>query len=808
MDRSARVRWCRATLVAAALLLGRETIWADTTDASYSQTQVTGLYRLVARLNGEPLPTAIDDPYPRAGAPDADSKPVICFPRGVGRFTRSAWKATPSLFASAEDALDALAAELKQARAASTFGKSAPTITLRLIGFADPTTGSAGSEASKTDDNNFGLSLDRAVAIRDALRKRLPKSGFALEAEGRGHYYPRPTDPHPADATERSIVENGLEVTNDADDRSCAPFQAAHKAVAKALQSPLALADFPEPGSRRYVAAQRRVEIEVVTAVMTHVGHRLTREAAPHPEKNDGRLRLYPDGTMPARVFTHELAFLPLAPQMAQPPHACAAFAGEGSLKLWRPVSSNWQRQTAINEADLPTSKLDGGDTLALRLDIDEVWKREGAKTQKGWRVSVLMANRAGFDADAAPLSYDRGLGMPGYWAVHQRFAALMKIALTGSAVAKCIDELAAAKGSALKKVLADLEALRDEVLAHLPKDIEGILLHVHRLDRRFRFFDLAAGMVLRSSPTDYDMLAGWMRPIDPTPIFLRADPIDPCGPVPVPRAAGAGDPKRVLTSDPFVGLFGGGYGITCTNPPYAGEVIEKRICTVTGGAGDANCTKQYRPITSVGDLNRFLAGGSVRVFAPLGDGTVPPYSGAPMAKLSCPRSSAPCAEDGWLFKQDSDGVSDNALYVTILARTSPNEPLDDGRSARANALPKPPTIAPCVGDVECGYLAGGISLTPMISVTLNGREEAASLGTRVVHLLPRDSLAACFDAKPSADKIGWSRNARLATALDVELAGPTDRPLVETRSLIVDRRDCRLLGIALTHGSHVTWSP
>lgn len=808
MHRLAATRQRLALISFAILLLAPHALASEAApakDPSYGQTEVTGLFRLLARLNGEPLPSADQDPYPRAGDVPAGGggkpayvagKPVVCFPLGVARFDRKSWRSAPALFASANDALDALAAELRRARAASVFERAAPTITLRLIGYADPTTDQPESKKPGGETNNFEISLDRAVAIRDALRRRLPGSGFAFEVEGRGHNHPRPTDPADDEGT--------LESKGATPDNSCAPFESgAGKRISGRATPP---ATPTEPDARRYVASQRRVEFEIVTPALTHVGHRLTPEVDEKDIFNDTRLRLFPAGTMPARVFAHEIKWVSFGLGLPAKDHPCAPHSpGAGSLKLLRSRSSGWLRQ------ELPTSRLDAGDELALRLDVDEVWKRDGWQTLRAWRVSVMLANRAGFDV-AHPRSYDRGLGVPAYWAVHQRFEALMGKAVATDQMKACLAALGILPPEADKQAVW-LRALRDAVVAQLPKDLDGILLHVHRLDRRFRFYDLAPGMVLRPRPTDYDRLAEWMRPTDPTPILLKSDPLDSsvCRGVPVPRATAhiLGDPRQVLLGDPFVTLFTrGGYGAGCESAPYAGKTLEddSRVCHQTGDKGDDNCTKQYRPVSSTHDLNLFFASGRVRVFAPLGDGPVPPYKSPGTRPLACDRTPDKfCVRDAWLLEEDAAG-STNATHVTILARTQPGALLDDGRSARPERLPDTKTLLPCVGAVECGYLAGGLSLSPAIGVKLNGRDEAASLGSRVVHLLPGEEAAPCFG--PPVPREGrWQPGARLSLALDVELMGPGGGSLVAPSGLVIDRRDCRLLGLFLTHGSRLRWS-
>ncbi|WP_264045751.1 OmpA family protein [Methylobacterium flocculans] len=797
-------------------------------DPSYGGSEVTGLYRLLARLNGEPLPLADPDPYPRAGdmlttgggaaPPYVAGKPVVCFPLGVTRLDGTFRRKAPALFKSVERALGALASELQRARAASTSGRASPTITLRLIGYSDPTTNPPQASLPGRDGTNFETSLERAEAVREALRRRLGP-GFTFEVEGRGHYRPRPTDPADGEGT----------LEHDRNDDSCATFESG-PAGAAAIQATTPAP--PEgPGSLRYVASQRRVEFEIVTPVLTHVGHRLTKVPEADDASNDVRLRLFPGRTMPARLFAHEISWLPFGPRLPGRDHPCAPWPGTGSLKLLRSPSSGWVRQLGADNRELPTSRLDGRDTLALRLDVDEVWKREGARTLKAWRVSVALAALPDFNHDPdtqpdlnpklpperRPYSYDRGIGMPTYWAVHQRFEALVIKAATdppeGAAanpVKACLDALGIMPADADKRA-AWLRALRDAVLAQLPKDIDGILLHVHRLDRRFRFYDLAPGMVLRPRPTDYDLLALWTRPADPTPILLRSDPVDPCARVPVPRttAGGSIDPRRVVTGDPFATLFTGlSFGAVCTGTPYPGDSLSTPECRVDGasGTGDENCTKQYRPLTSPGDIGQYVAGTHVRVFAPLGDGEPKSYDAKAPRVVTCPRSGSKlCDTKAWIFGLDASN-NPNANHVTILARTPWGAPLDDWRSARNDALPKPKALLPCVGPVECGYLGGGLSLSPAIKVKLNGRDELASLGSGVAHLLPTEDSAACFERLLPAAR-GWPRGAQLAMPLDVELAGPGGAPLVLASELVADRRDCRLLGLILTHGSRLRWS-
>lgn len=883
---------------------------APPVDPSMGETEVTRLYRLLARINGEPLPHAARDPYPRkgdeAGATDGATaktvfpaaRPVICFPRGVGRFDAGAWAERPHDFRSASQALDQLALDLKQARSASASGTSAPVIAIRVIGFADPT---ASATRRDPDDDNFDLSLDRAVAIRDALRRRLPSSGFSFEAEGRGPYHTRPE--HPG-AAESSVEQSG------ARDESCAPFERADAAGARESAG-------IDPAQRKYVASQRRVEIEIRNAALTHAGHRLTRDALARPEFNDVRLRLFPAGTMPARTLSEELDFIP-----GGLPEACAPAKRPGELGLLGPRSSGWVRQSAVDDGpEQPTSRLDANDGgIALRLDVYEVWRTTGGKTEKGARLALSLARQTGFGDAAivagadAPGSYARGLGVPGYWAAHQRIANLLGRA--ASRIAGCLETLkpgkAAGQTPIWKAIPSDppgfanwsaafatderRAAWRDRLVVRLPKDLDGILLHAHRLDRHFRFFDLAPGMSLQLRPAGFDLVSRFAGPADSTPFDLKADPIEPCAPVPVPRKSGLGssrldDPRRLVVGHPLDAFFGAGTEGLCGRDEATPTLAQVAGCqrNAAGGYGrpkDENdaCTRQFTPLRSVTAVADMLRLGPVRVFsaertsapdsaigandvavlhdacAAVGDAICNPLawllSRAPNPPTAQERAfveafrrsfaealnatTAEAAEAGKPQPVDTfERVSKEALEHALreAARISPQEAapqgqsnfgsvpllvvapdqaqLDSWRSAR-RFNPDPPgsdggrlsiPFTPCVGAMRCGYLTGNLSLVAGIAVQAGGRAQPVGLGARVVHLAPEAVSAACFETATGPVAGMWAGTGKLAQPLEIDLAGPDRKPLVDPRSLLVARRDCRLLGLFLTHGSRIQWS-
>lgn len=883
---------------------------APADDPSMGATEATRLYRLLARINGELVPAAAsDDPYPREGdrlgtepvgneneaSPVPAARPVICFPRGVGRFDAGAWARRPNGFRSASQALDQLASELKQARAASALGKAAPVIAIRVIGFADPT---ASATRRDPDDDNFDLSLDRAVAIRDALRRRLPSSGFSFEAEGRGPYHTRPE--HPA-GPDSSVEQSG------GDDKSCAPFERADAAGARESAG-------VDPAQRKYVASQRRVEIEIRNPALTHAGHRLTRDARPQPAFNDVRLRLFPAGTMPARTLSVELDFIP-----GGLPQACAPTRSGGGLGLLGSRTSGWLRQTAeAGGPERPTSRLDANDGgIALRLDVYEVWRTAGGKTERGARLALSLARQIHFGDAAkaasagAPGPYARGLGVPGYWAAHQRLADLLGRA--AREIAGCLAELKPSKAgwaaiwNAMPSAAPEFKrwdaafgtaeqhaAWRDRLVARLPKDLDGILLHAHRLDRHFRFFDLAPGMSLQLRPAGFDLVSRFASPMDSTPFDLKADPIEPCAPVPAPRKTGFGgsrldDPRRLVVGHPLDAFFGAGNDGLCGRDDASPTLAKQAACQPNAAAGwgdpgDPNdsCTRQFTPLRNATAVADMLRRGPVRVFAAerasAPDGAIGANDVAVLYE-ACEAGSSVCNPLAWLLSrapnpptaqerafvdafrksfpealnaraaesaeagkpqpvETFERASKEALAHALMeaARTSPREAapqghsnfgsvpllvvapdhaqLDSWRSAR-HFDPDPPgpdgdslgiPFTPCVGQMRCGYLTGNLSLAAGITVQAGGRAQPIGLGARVVHLVPEPVAAACFEAGSGPVAGAWAGAGKLAQALDFDIAGPDRKPLVDVRSLLVARRDCRLLGLFLTHGSRIQW--
>ena len=99
---------------------------------------------------------------------------------------------------------------------------------------------------------------------------------------------------------------------------------------------------------------------------------------------------------------------------------------------------------------------------------------------------------------------------------------------------------------------------------------------------------------------------------------------------------------------------------------------------------------------------------------------------------------------------------------------------------------------------VACAVNLGGLTYSPTVTIKVGGQDRQVSLGARLAHVLPPDIQKGCFD--PIKDATGqWPPGARLGKALTIELGG-LQAPL------IIDRKDCRLLGLPLTEGSRISW--
>lgn len=802
-------------------------------DPSLGSTELTPLYRLLARINGEALPCQPDDPYPRAldelleNASDRKSddysagKPIICFPRGVNSFGKNAWKQATNRYQWTRDALDALAKQLELARKTSTFDGKLPKMMVRIIGFADPS--SDDTSASK----NMELSLKRAEAIRDALKRRLSNSlkHYEFVTEGRGPYHLRPTDPE-SDG-------NGLladKKTGERDDNSCTALEERtsektsvnQKYFTEEEQDLLPAENavaLIEADKNLYIASQRRVEIEVTNPTVTHVGHRLTKIASLDSQDTDVRLRLFPEGTLPARTFSHALLFARgNVPDSCAPKQESIKIGPDVDIKLLRPISSGWLRQTVdpldSNSEEQASSRLDANDGgLSLKLDIYPVWKSGRSKPEKGLRVEVFLARLDRFAGNTAKVGpFRRGIGVPGYWAVHQRFVDLMTRVQEDEVVIGCL--------KSLTNDLSDLKSLRANVVARLPKDLNGILLHAHRLDQTFRFFDLSAGMTLLYRPTQADALGKWIHPSGSAELQLRADPIDPCGRVPMPRVTGINsnasplaDPRDVMISDPFIALMESGYKLSAQDSGCAGETPQPAKsapkCPAGDGSDEDSCTQNFMPLQSYASIERFLQQGPIRIFAPKSE--IRPGA---LYRQSPNNAEDFCDEEdptkhctfGWWAKapQQSSAI--------LVVSASSRETLDSWRSARTfGADPEQgDPLLPCVQSLRCGYLIGNMSVSPTVGITMGSQAQRVILGTRFVHLLPVEIANSCFEIERRPNPVNqgrWQSNAKLSKPVDFEIGGAPREEPVRTGSMLVDRRDCRLLGLYLTQGSYLTWS-
>jgi hypothetical protein len=844
-------------------------------------TEVTPLFELLARINGEPLALAAGANVPDDRKPD-DRKPVICFPRGVSAFSASAWRAAPDRYHSAEWAIREVGRRIARARAASEIQGGAPALRLRVIGFADPTAESTPTgqrvDEKEAHEDNLRLSLARADAIADALRRQPGLAGATIEVEGRGSFHPRPTDPESADADASIFLRPG---TNERFDKSCADFQPPSARSATEM-APAETAANPQ-GRYLYVASQRRVEIEVLTASLTHVGHRLTIATSTNEIDNDARLRAFPAGAMPARPVTLDLAlvegadFLGLGQPTAPPAARCGRPDQEpmanphdgATVCVSRALTSGWRRIAEGTDADdlqneraiSALDSLDGG--ASLRVDIFPVWRRDGRNVARGVRVALTLARQPRPtrppESPASIQTLSRGLGVPGFWAVHQRLHPIVAgiVGDVGSPIVTALGELkktlrgridptdrqtprpSREAADRLRRQFDDLESLidnqqrlRDLVMALLPRDLDGMLLDAHRFDRSFRFFDLSPGMTLRYQPTRFDPALRLLQPEGPSEFRLVRDPLDPCARIPTPRRLEIGDRRDVAINDPFLAAIRSGYRATTSGTGEEAIICGTSAQRVLRPSTMYSPTRypwipnlqhvgRLRPLESIAAFDRLISRQgtprAVRVFAPLGPlahaairDTDATYAIHHICDDNLSTKNRDCYRQNWIFLPNALETEDDAQtkhQSTILfAVPEIHETLDTPVSARprrfrlGGSLESP--YAPCIDQIRCYYLSGGHSVVPAIRAIVDGREEYHVIGTKFVHVLPNALTRGCF-ANVASNAATWAPDSRLARPIDFLGVG---RNTAAARGMLVDRRDCRLLGLFVTAGSRVSW--
>lgn len=690
---------------------------------------VVQLYDRLAHINGDQ----------EGGAP------VICFPTGVSRLAGSAWD--PTRLAAIRREVRDFGALLNAAHRVS--GRPSGRVRVRITGYAD----GPGDTAP-----NATLSYERARAVAQLLQQHVEGVQLSVQIEGRGEAH--------ADGN----LSGGCE-------------QPARITTAAALPVP--------------VDANRRVEIEILSPVLTHA--QVGRDQA---------LRLFPEGSMPWRPLRVMLMDAPLQ-LLADEPSASRCYSGSDALNTKAYPATPW----------VQLSRTASGSAEGRPLDYDDndVWVRFVAfpVRQSGPSASRQDRLRLVMDLAAAPLQppspppqYRGQPGVPEYWATRLRLPRVVTT-FQDKAVAdwqrfhNCHDLLARLLSSHdnLRLNLSDrfgtLDTpgpLVDEILAsRLPKNMDGLLLHVHRLDRRRGFFDLQPGMSLTLRPTITDALARLTQPAGPAELTTQSDPVDSCEAVPRPRCVP--HPQSVSVSDPFLAFLisvpGGAHckssAVGCANTAVAQDTDDEPEPMALAAPPPS---RRRSLLSSHLSFEYVLQGGVTRIYVPTGPGNIfrrPEYPNNEYSSDYPPR----------IFGSDGP-VGDSRYNSAMTLLISRGSRLELDNFSRESAIRRPDATYPCTDADRCTVALGGWTYSPTISIRVGDRERRVILGSRLVHVLPPDIVEPCFEGIPRPGE--WPPRARLRRPVTLGFPSPLASPM------LIDRGDCRLLGIPLVQGNSVSW--
>jgi hypothetical protein len=493
------------------------------------------------------------------------------------------------------------------------------------------------------------------------------------------------------------------------------------------------------------IEADRRVDIEILSGAMTAAG-----PAA------DLRLRAYAAGTMPWR---------PVSVTIAELATGCV----DGSAT---PPETSWIELPPANLIDFDDGK------MAVRFRATPVYE----PSLKGMRIDLELARN------------NEGTGVPGYWSVHERLPAFYaKVGAKDPSLAAVLDPL-----DHLAKCIAGPAGNIDDLarpqnvadmtrraLDSLPKDIDGIMAAAHALHRNLRFVDLKPGMTIQMKGSIADPTDKRLQLANLGTFRLLSDPIDPCNPDPSPRTADDGGPLsdrasfQSMISDPFLAWMT--HSNSWTQCPGQGTAENAPAAEAAPMVAGVPVNSAVSVIGSFSDLDWMFSKGPARLFLP--------------------------------HHNNSAHIRDNADFVGARDRgtvivDSPNHP-DIDSLTRAAATDLSGGFDPSSFDVlgacqqidaasatRCGYMLAQETLAPYVSFSVNGKNTDGALGTRVVHLAPASIYDLCFKDNAAGK---WPEGARLGRPISW-------KSQVLPASALVDRLDCRLLGLPMVSGSSVSW--
>jgi hypothetical protein len=385
---------------------------------------------------------------------------------------------------------------------------------------------------------------------------------------------------------------------------------------------------------------------------------------------------------------------------------------------------------------------------------------------------------------------------IPGYWAVALHLSLMpQKLGALDDAgkqpwerIIACHKAMVAAGAPGLVQGPEDKPELNGQIVGQivslLPKTIDGMMLHTHRLDRNFHFFDLQPGMSLQFKSATIDSIARSMQPGGPLDIATQSDPIDPNGLIPRPRKMA--EPRSRSASDLFLAYMLSGKG----DGPVGGAVTESAETSTAAEAAEVTETATFPDVRTLAShvvFEDLLQQGVVRIFLPLALRQV---------QKIVPNTSA--SEINFNLATATTGIANNPRATTMVVAAADKAALD--RFTADVHVSSIDRAAQCKqpNRVTCGVTLGGVIYSPTVSIKVAGQERRILLGARLTHVLPAALQDDCFkDIKDDSGR--WPSGARLGKPVTVELGGLPP-------PLISDRRDCRLLGLPLTQGSRVSW--
>jgi len=508
-----------------------------------------------------------------------------------------------------------------------------------------------------------------------------------------------------------------------------------------------AAAALPSP-----IPADRRVEIEILTGALTSAGP----ETVGSEKEKDRRLRAYPLGTMPWRP-----AGVPL---LEPPEHGAAKIDHECFDGANVPPGTSW---LPLSESSL----IDYGDgSMAVRFAVTPVY----APTLKGLRVELQLArgeNDAGF-----------GVGVPGYWSVHERLPRFLENLQTTHPelndtllrLAKCIVPPGEAVDAGYFSRGSRPIDYTKAALGRLPKDINGIMAAAEGLHQNLRFIDLKPGMKVQFKGSLADPYAQRLQPVGDGFLQFISDPLDPCRPDPAPRKSD--NPFQSKIADPFLAWMS--HSVFWSSCGSA-EAASASAAVTAAAVANVDDKPEHFLISGFSQLELLLSWGSTRLFLPRDEHPHPQAKAVETLQAGSWGTILVASPDKALIDELTQNAAAEASF----------------KSTQFNMYNK------CINlgsgnPVHCGFMFSQETFSPLASFGVNGKMIEKQVGTRVVHLAPASVYDHCFPVDSSGK---WLDGALLAQPI-------TWKAQLLPESALTDRRDCRLLGLPMVDGSSVSW--